>query len=112
MSDVADAIDAEAVPVTLQAPVAATQYDARGNAITPTPIPPRTIYAAMQPASGNQLRDLPEGIRSDVSFLGWSREAVAEGSGIVYRGRQLKVIQTWEWPEDGYTKFAMSERTG
>lgn len=110
MSDVAEAIDEEAVPVTLlRVAQAGAAYDARGNAIAAAAVSPTTILAAMQPAEGRLLRDLPEGVRNDVAFLGWSREEVAVGAVIGYRDHTLKVIQVWPRPEDGFTKFAMSE---
>lgn len=76
MTDVAEAIDAEAVPVTFQPPAGAT-YDAKGNAV-PGALPDSVPgAAAIQPVSGRMLQDLPEGLRSEVSMVGWSRTMVA-----------------------------------
>lgn len=111
MSDVAEAIDAEAVPVTFQAPSGAT-YDARGNAVpgaAPDPVPG---MAAVQPASGRMLQDLPEGLRPEVSMVGWSRTMVALKWEVVYGGETYRVVHTWPRPADGFTKFAMKRAQG
>ena len=111
MTDVAEAIDAEAVPVTFQPPGTAT-YDVKGNAVPgalPAAIP---AMAAIQPAPGRLLRDLPEGVRSDVGYVGWSRTMVAEAWEILYSGQNYRVVKVWPRPQDGFTKFAMARVQG
>lgn len=104
--DVAEAIDGEAVPVTFQLPAGST-YDPRGNAVraaAPDPVPGA---AAIQPASGRMLMDLPEGLRAEVSMVGWSRTMVAVNWEIIYDGENYRVVHTWPRPADGFTKFAL-----
>ena len=106
MSDVAEAIDAEAVPVTFQAPATAT-YDTKGNAVPGAAPAPVSGMAAVQPASGRLLQDLPEGLRAEVSMVGWSRTMVAVKWEVGYGGETYRVVHTWPRPADGFTKFAM-----
>lgn len=111
MSDVAEAIDAEAVPVTFKAPAGAT-YDSRGNAVPGAAPAPVSGMAAVQPASGRMLQDLPEGLRPEVSMVGWSRTMVALKWEVVYGGETYRVVHTWPRPADGFTKFAMKRAQG
>lgn len=111
MSDVAEAIDAEAVPVTFQAPAGAT-YDTKGNAVRDDAPDPVSGMAAVQPASGRMLQDLPEGLRAEVSMVGWSRTMVAVKWEVVYGGETFRVVHTWPRPADGFTKFAMARAQG
>lgn len=111
MSDVAEAIDDEAVPVVFQAPPGAT-YDARGNAVRAAAPAPLPGMAAIQPASGRMLQDLPEGLRPEVSMVGWSRTMVALKWEVVYGGETYRVVHTWPRPADGFTKFAMKRAQG
>lgn len=111
MSDAAEAIDAEAVPVTFQAPATAT-YDTKGNAVRAAAPDPVSGMAAVQPASGRLLQDLPEGLRKEVSMVGWSRTMVAVKWEVVYGGETYRVVHTWPRPADGFTKFAMARAEG
>ena len=105
--DVAEAIDAEAVAVTFQAPAEAT-YDDGGNAVFgPAPATSPGL-AVLQPVSGRALMDLPEGLRSEASLLGWTRVEVALGWKVIYGGETFRVIHTWSRPMDGFTKFAVA----
>lgn len=106
MSDVASAIDAEAVPVVFQPPAGAT-YDSQGNAVFGGVPASVSGMAAIQPVSGRMLQDLPEGLRSEVSMVGWSRTSVALKWEVVYGGETYRVVHVWPRPADGFTKFAM-----
>ena len=106
MTDVAEAIDAEAVPVVFRPPAGAT-YDRKGNAVPGAAPAAITAAAAVQPASGRMLQDLPEGLRAEVSMVGWSRTMVAVKWEVVYGGETYRVVHTWPRPADGFTKFAM-----
>ena len=111
MTDVAEAIDGEAVPVVFWPPAGAT-YDARGNAV-PEARPAQVAgMAAVQPASGRMLQDLPEGIRGEVSMVGWSRTMVALKWEIIYGGETYRVVHVWPRPMDGFSKFAMARAQG
>lgn len=106
MTDVAEAIDDEAVPVTFQPPAGAT-YTKGGKAVpgaAPAPIPGE---AAVQPVSGRMLSDLPEGLRGEVSMVGWSRTMVALKWEVGYGGETFRVVHVWPRPADGFCKFAM-----
>lgn len=105
MIDVAQAIDEEAVPVTIISRGPAT-YDRRGNAI----LGPQSVtnaLAALQPVSGRTLQDLPEGLRNDAALVGWSRSTVAVDNEIVYGGSTYRVTQVWPRPADGFCKFVL-----
>lgn len=106
MTDVAIAIDAEAVAVTFYPPPAAT-YDERGNAVFGAAPAPLAGAAAIQPVSGRVLMDLPEGIRLEVSLVGWARTMVAPQWEILYGGEKYRVVHIWPRPMDGFTKFAL-----
>ena len=108
MIDVAEAIDDEAEPVTLTVyPVTpGGKYDGKGNAIRAVGVV-TTILAAIQPVSGRQLKDVPEGIIKEVSNVGWSRTPVAVNNEIGYGGETFRVTWTWPRPRDGFTKFTL-----
>lgn len=106
MIDVAEAIDAEAVPVTFLPPPAAT-YDARGNAVFGAAPASLAGAAAIQPVSGRVLLDLPEGIRQEVSLVAWARTMVAPQWEILYGGEKFRVVHVWPRPMDGFSKFAL-----
>ena len=111
MSDVASAIDAEAVSVTFQPPAVAT-YDSKGNAVLGDDPDALDGLAAIQPASGRMLQDIPEGLRAEVTMVGWSRTMVALKWKVVYGGETFRVVHTWPRPADGFTKFAMARAQG
>lgn len=109
--DVAEAIDDEAVPVVFKPPAGAT-YTKGGDALpgaAPDPVPG---MAAVQPSSGRLLQDLPEGLRAEVSMVGWSRTMVALKWEVVYGGNIYRVVHVWERPADGFCKFAMKRAQG
>lgn len=110
MIDVAWAIDAEAVPVTLRTFAGGT-YDAAGNGIPGAPSDAPAM-AAVQPVSGRMLQDLPEGIRTEVSHVGWTRSSVDVGNEIVYGGETYRVAHVWPRPMDGFNKFALKRAQG
>lgn len=105
--DVAEAIDAESVPALLR-PKADAGYNPRtGKAQTgvqPADIP---IMAAIQPASGRALQDLPEGLRAEVSYIVWSRTTVALKDELIYLGAAYRIVHVWPRPQDGFNRFAI-----
>lgn len=104
MIDVAEAIDGEAVPVIFQAPAIGTYRD-DGVAVFSTPPEPIPTFAAIQPFSGRNLRDLPEGIRDDAALVGWSRTSLDTNWTVIYNGVSYRVLRAWPWYN--YTKFAL-----
>lgn len=108
MIDVAVAIDGEArdvqrVPVTS----AGGTYNAGGKWVA-TAATPVTISAAIFPANGRQLMDMPEGIRTEAGWIAWSRVDILEGDQIVDGSSRYRVL--YRWPrqfEGGFTRVAL-----
>lgn len=105
--DVAEAIDAEAILVQRSAVAdAGGSYDADGRWQDAT-APSSDIYAAVQPATGRNLIDAPEGVRSEARFAIWSRAAIKENDRVTVSGETYRVIWTAPRPMDGFTKGAL-----
>lgn len=109
MIDVAIAIDGEARNVTLTTH-AAGAYNADGDFV-PGAATSTTIRAAIFPASGNQLRDMPEGIRTEAGWVCWSRSAMAIDNQITADGIVYRVLHAWPRPEGGFTRAALGRVT-
>lgn len=105
MIDVAEAIDDEAELVTWTRYAAGTT-DGKGNYIKGAATT-LDIAAAIQPSSGRQMKDLPEGLIKEVAYVGWSRSTVAVNHEIGYGGENFRVVWAWPRPKDGFTKFAL-----
>lgn len=105
MIDVAVAIDGEAVNVSLKRK-AAGHYDDDGNFV-PAAETTATIRAAVQPASGRELMDLPEGLREEARWLVWSRSEIRIDDTIVHRGQPFRVMFAWPRMEGGFWRAAM-----
>lgn len=99
------AVEEESVPVTVFAKVAGS-YDADGDYVPASPTEV-IINAAIQPTSGRQLLDLPEGIRAEARYMLWSRSALALDDVVLYGGSRYRVIFLWPRPDGGYTKAAL-----
>jgi len=98
------AVMAEAVPVTLETVGGA--YNAAGKWVKTEPVQ-TTIQATIQSTDGSQLRDMPEGIRSEARSLLWSSSVVATGDVVIYKGQRYRAIYIWERPEGGFTRAAL-----
>ena len=105
MIDVAAAIDGEAVNVLLNRE-ATGHYDGDGNWI-PGAAASSAIRAAIQPASGRQLMDLPEGIRAEARWLAWSRSEIRLDDTIAHGGSNYRVMFVWPRAEGGFWRAAM-----
>lgn len=103
--DVAMAIDAEAEGIVWR-PKGADTFDDRGNGV-PGVRADVQARAAIQPATGNNIKDLPEGVREEAVYVGWTRSSVAVEDHIVYRGATYRVIATRPRPMDGFTRIAL-----
>lgn len=103
--DVAFAIDAESEPVVWRAR-GVDSYDDRGNGVS-GPRADVTIRAAIQPVTGTNSKDLPEGVREEALYVGWTRSQVADEDHIVYRGATYRVLATRPRPMDGFTRIAL-----
>lgn len=103
--DVADAIDGEAVTVNYRTVTA--NFDQSTGKTPKTLGDPVSISAAIQPASGRQLMDVPEGVRTEARFIAWSRSTLALDAQIQYDGEWYRILYTWPRPQDGFTRAAM-----
>lgn len=104
MIDVALAIDGEAVNVSLKRE-AAGHYDGDGNWV-PGSATTSTIRAAIQPASGRQLEDLPDGIRNEARWLVWSRSEIRLDDEITHGGSCYRVMHVWPRADGGFWRAA------
>ena len=105
MIDVAIAIDGEAVNVTIERK-AAGAYDGDGKWVAGAETT-STIRAAVQPASGRQLMDLPEGIRNEARWLAWSRSEIRMDDTVVHAGSTYRVMFLWPRAEGSFWRAAM-----
>lgn len=105
MIDVALAIDGEAVNVSLKRN-AAGHYDQNGKWI-PGVSSTSTIRAAIQPASGRQLEDLPDGIRNEARWLVWSRAEIRLDDVITHAGSSYRVMFVWPRADGGFHRAAL-----
>lgn len=103
--DVAIAIDAEAIDLTLKRNGPAT-FDLDGNYVFPGATT-TTIRGMVQPASGRRLMDLPEGIRYEAQFLLWSRSEIRADDVVTHAGSNYRVMYIWPRLADGFTRAAM-----
>lgn len=106
MIDVALAIDGEAVEV-IHRTRAEGSYDEGGRwvpgGLTDTP-----IMAAIQPATGRQVEDLPEGVRSEARSFLWTRAVVRDNDVIIDGTDSFRVLYVWNRQRDGgFTKAAL-----
>lgn len=93
------AIDRRAWSVTRTREVAGA-YDADGNWVAGSATPV-TIKAVVQPASGNQLMDVPEGIRTEAGWIAWSRSDIVTNDKITNNGVTYRVLFVWPRDQDG-----------
>jgi hypothetical protein len=109
MIDVAIAIDGEARNVSLTTRAAGAYVDGEwvaGSATT------TTIRAAIFPASGDKLRDLPEGTRTEAGWLMWSRTPINTDDTIVDGSVSYRVLFDWNRsPEGGFYRAALGRTT-
>lgn len=105
MIDVAIAIDGEAVNVSLTTR-AAGSYNADGNFVPGAPTT-TTIRAAIQPVKGNQLMDMPEGIRTEAGWIAWSRSVLKLDDEISSAGIIYRVLFVWPRMEGVFYRAAL-----
>ncbi|MCO5152581.1 MULTISPECIES: phage head completion protein [unclassified Shinella] len=107
MLAVARAIDRRAVNVTLTTRPDGT-YNDDGDVVDAAP-EVNTIRAAIQPASGRQLMDLPEGIRTEARWLLWSRSEVEVDNLITAKGLSYRVMHVWPRDEGAFFRAALGQ---
>lgn len=109
MIDVAAAIDGEAVAVA-RSRFAPGTYDADGRFIEGS-ASVTVVGAAIQPVSGNQLRDMPEGIRTEAGWMLWSRSDIEIDDRIIQAGIAYRVLHVWPRAEGGFYRAALGRET-
>ncbi|KNY16742.1 hypothetical protein AKG11_10280 [Shinella sp. SUS2] len=105
MIDVAIAIDGEAVNVT-RARLVGGDHNDDGDWIEGAPVT-ATIRAAIQPVKGNQLMDMPEGIRTEAGWMCWSRSDIIVDDTITASGVSYRVLFSWPRAEGGFYRAAL-----
>lgn len=101
MRQAAAAIDRRAIAATrTRAPSVAGFYNDDGEwvATVTAPVP---IKAVVQPARGNQLMDVPEGVRTEAGWLAWSRADLLVDDRLTVAGVSYRVLYTWPRTLDG-----------
>jgi len=106
MIDIAVAIDGEAVSVSITRQGSGGYWNDDGEWVPGGPST-STIKAAIQPANGNQLMDLPEGLRVEARWLLWSRSEVKLDDAITSGGVSYRVMYLWPRMEGGFYRAAM-----
>lgn len=100
-------IDRRAIPMT-RARQAADTYDTGGNLI-PGASTTVSIKAVIQPAMGNKLMDVPEGIRTEAGWFVWSRSELAVDDRITNKGVTYRVLFAWPRDEGGFYRAALGK---
>lgn len=103
------AIDRRAIAVTRnrRAPGA---YDADGRFIEAS-MTAISIRAVIQPTSGDQLKDMPEGVRTEANWLLWSRADILVDDEITHAGIRYRVLHVWPRAEGGFYRAALGRET-
>lgn len=102
---VAIAIDRLSVPMSLTRTLAGG-YNDDGEWVE-TNIDTVAIRGAIQPANGNQLMDVPEGMRTEARWLLWSRSEVKSDDTITSGGVSYRVMHLWPRMEGGFYRAAI-----
>lgn len=95
----AAAIDRRAWAVTRTRTVAGA-YNADGDYV-PGSSSTASIRAVVQPVKGNQLMDMPEGIRTEAGWIAWSRSEMLVDDRITDAGQTYRVLFAWPRTRDG-----------
>jgi len=107
MRQAANAIDRRAIPMT-RTRKGADSYDTGGN-LTPGATTTVSIKAVIQPAMGNKLMDVPEGVRTEAGWFVWSRSEIAEKDLITSKGVTYRVLVAWPRDEGGFYRAALGK---
>jgi|TARA_R100000049_G_C1932626_1_gene76487 hypothetical protein len=111
MTGAANAIDRRARPVTHKRNAAGAYDQTEGSPTFGQWIEgsetTTTIQAVVQPASGRQLMDLPEGIRDEARWIIWSRAEMRNDDVIVNAGSSYRVMYLWPRAEGEFYRAAM-----
>lgn len=94
------AIDRRAWAVTRKRAGSGGAYNNNGEWVPAADVT-TTIKAVVQPVKGNQLMDMPEGIRTEAGWIAWSRSEIAVDDRIVNGGVTYRVLFSWPRTSDG-----------
>jgi hypothetical protein len=108
MLNVGIAIEMLAVPVTLSRS-ATGSYNTDG-AWVPGTATSKPIRAVVQPITGEaknsslglELKDAPEGVRTEARYVAWSRTEIQLDDIIAYKGGNHRVIFVWSRDDGGF----------
>ena len=91
--------------------VVAGGYNADGD-YAPGATSSDEIRAVVQPISGNELKDMPEGIRTEARNVAWSRSEIKVDDEITDAGVTYRVLFVWPRDRDGeFYRAAMGKTT-
>ncbi len=100
MVDVAVAIDLEATTVQRRR-FTGGSYTAGGVWIKGT-LEDFDFQAEVQPTSGRDLRDLPEGVRAEARYMLWTRlQDLMLDDYVLYEGDEYRIIHKRNWQRSG-----------
>lgn len=102
------AILAEATDIQIEPSSTEGIYDIKGNWIAGSS-DPVTVKATVQPISGNDLKDAPEGVRSEINRCVWTTYLLQNDQRLVYEGETYRVLHIWERRGDNFTKAAIGK---
>lgn len=104
------AIDRRAIAMS-RTRKAADSYDPNTGKTVPGVSTTATIKAVIQPATGNQLRDLPEGVRTEAQWLLWSRAEILLDDTITHKSIDYRVVYVWPRDEGAFYRAALGRTT-
>lgn len=99
MRQAGSAIDRRAWAVT-RTRASAGAYNGNGEWVPGADVA-TPIKAVVQPVKGNQLMDMPEGIRTEAGWIAWSRSEIVVNDRIVNGGVTYRVLFAWPRTSDG-----------
>ena len=107
MIDVAVAIDLEETTVVRKRTLGGA-YEAGGRWVDGTE-ESYSFKAEVQPTTGRQLMDLPEGVRSEARCTLWTRETdLLLDDVVAYEGLDYRVVYVWNRQRSGnYTRCVL-----
>lgn len=99
------AIDLQTISIGVLHSKTPGSYD-HGKWVPGAPIS-NTLRGVIQPATGRQLMDVPEGVRTEANYIVWSRQAIVEDDTITYKGKDHRVVWLWPRDEDSFYRAAI-----
>ena len=106
---VARAIDRHAVDVPIARHAGGVYVE---GVWTPTAPGSTTIKATIQPTSGKERINLPEGVRDSAKWTIWSREILANSDELTIKGETHIILHVWERDEGAFYRAIAGEADG